>query len=266
MDLQLSGKVAIVTGAGRHIGRQIALTLAQEGTKVAINDYFEDRANSVANEITSAGGEAIGIRADVGNVKDVEAMTKKVLTEFGKVDILVNNAGGIRTEPTAGRVVTYFPESDKTDWHVPLDVYFYGVINCTKAVIGNMVNQRSGKIVCITGDSAKVGEAGRVPMSAARAGVAGFAKALAREVGRYCINVNCVSPGATPDITTQDWQAREKSGEFEKLFKSYPMANGLRRMAMPSDIANMVVFLCSDASIFITGQHISASGGYTMIG
>jgi NAD(P)-dependent dehydrogenase (short-subunit alcohol dehydrogenase family) len=262
MDFQLTGKVAIVTGSGRHIGRQIALTLAQEGAKVVVNDYFEDRAKQTADEIVAAGGEAIGIRSDVRDYNDVNAMVQKAINSYGKVDILVNNVGIPPAEVDQGAIFTPFFKTDKEAWDDEINIGLYAVLNCCRAVLEPMVNQKNGKIVNILSDAGRIGEPGQAVYSAAKAGIAGFSKALAKEVGRYCINVNCVAAGFTPP---EPLLKKMVGDNMEKMLKAYPIGRGLNRVGLPSDIANAVTFLCSDASAFITGQITSVSGGYTMV-
>jgi len=149
MDLGLEGKVAIVTGSGRGIGRQIALTLAEERAKVAVNDYYEDRAKAMADEIKAADGQAMGVKADVTSFEEVTAMVKKVVDEWGRVDILCNNAGnwGILDPSAAAGKMGLFVEMDRTGWEQWLSINLFGNLNCTKAVIEYMVNQQYGKIV-----------------------------------------------------------------------------------------------------------------------
>jgi 2-hydroxycyclohexanecarboxyl-CoA dehydrogenase len=191
-------------------------------------------------------------------------MVKKALSEFGRVDILVNNAGilpaGLRSEA----VIVPFIETDRKAWDSDVDVCLYGAFNCCKVVMGHMVKQKYGKIVSILSDAGRIGEPGQATYSAAKAGIAGFSKALAKEAGRYCVNVNCVSIGSTPP-SDGSWD-KFLADNLDKVIKAYPIGRGLGRLEVPSDVANTVVYLCSDASVFITGQVISVSGGYTMIG
>ena len=270
MDLGLEGKVAIVTGSGRGIGRQIALTLAEERAKVAVNDYYEDRAKAMADEIKAAGGQAMGVKADVTSFEEVTAMVKKVVDEWGRVDILCNNAGnwGILDPSAAAGKMGLFVEMDRTGWEQWLGINLFGNLNCTKAVIDYMVNQQYGKIVNTISDAGRVGEPRQSVYSAAKAGVVGFTKALAKEVGRYCINVNCVAPGATYTETTlgrfEDRTEERKESE-QALYRVYPLARGHQRLGLPSDIANAVTFLASDRAEWITGQVLSVSGGYSMV-
>lgn len=271
MDLGLKDKIAIVTGGGRGIGRQIALTLAEEGAQVAVNDFYEDRAVGVVEEIKKAGGQAIGIQADITNFEQVTSMIKKVANEWGgRIDILCNNAGnaGIVDPAASSGISGKFIEMDHKKWPQWLDVNFFGVLNCTKAVLDYMVNQNYGKIVNTISDAGRVGEPRQSVYSGAKAGVVGFTKALAKEMGSNCINVNCVAPGATyTEATLGRFEERtDKVKEREKnLFRVYPMGRGLQRLGLPSDVANMVVFLTSDRSQWITGQVISVSGGYSTV-
>lgn len=262
MDFGLKDKVAIVTGAGRHIGRQIALTLAQEGAKVGVNDYFADRAKAVAAEIERLGGEAIGIKADVREESEITAMVKEVLDRFGKIDILVNNAGVLPEEASGGNFGLTFAETDRRQWDGTIGVNLYGCLNCTRAVINHMIQQRYGKIVNIISDAGRVGEPRLTTYSAAKAAMVGFTKALAKEVGRYRINVNCVAVGATPQKGTITEVPEEKMRDW---FRMYPMARGWERLGLPSDIANAVAFFASDVSVWVTGQVLSVSGGYSMV-
>lgn len=268
MDLGLKGKVAIVTGAGRGIGPQIAKTLAEEGAKVVVNDLFEDRAEETAKEITAAGGEAIGIKADVTKWEEVEAMVKKAVEKWGKIDILVNNAG---VPPELTPMRPPFAETEPKDWDGVVQINTYGTMHCCRAVIGHMIAQRSGRIVNIISEAGRVGEPGMAAYSGAKAGMVGFTKALAREVARHCINVNCVAAAATPHegqvalmkavgITDEQFQEMQ-----QKMMKSYPLAKGLQRLGQPSDIANAVAFIASDRAPWITGQVLSVSGGFSMV-
>jgi 2-hydroxycyclohexanecarboxyl-CoA dehydrogenase len=283
MDLGLKGRVALVTGAGRGIGRQICLTFAAEGAKVAINDFHLERANEVAGEITKNGGQAIGIKADITKYEDVDAMVKNIIAKWGRIDILCNNAGSWGTagdENVAVAAQTFiapFVKVDRSTWSKWIDISIYGVLNCTKAVLEHMVAQKYGKIVNTISDAGRVGEPNYAVYSAAKAGVVGFSKALAKEVARHSINVNCVSPGTTytPGLSDvaggliqidRDKMPAEQK-EWEKtMYKQYPMGKGLGRLGLPSDLANMIAFLASDRSEWCTGQIISVSGGYTTLG
>lgn len=282
MELGLKGKVAIVTGAGQGIGEQIAKSLAEEGVKVVVNDLFLDRAQKVTGEIKAAGGEAIAVKADVTDSEEVNKMVNKTVSELGRVDILVNNAGVPAPSPEGDPLASqalFFAQTDKSSWEKFVGVNLYGTMNCTRAVIEHMIKQNSGKIVNIISDAGRVGEPRLASYSAGKAGIVGFTKALAKEVGRHCINVNCVSLGATPHPGLEE---REKAligaigippeqleQEMERrraaMVRVYPLARGLGRFGLPSDAANAVVFLASDAAAWITGQVLSVDGGYCMV-
>jgi 3-oxoacyl-[acyl-carrier protein] reductase len=261
MELELKGKVALVTGAGRHIGRQIALTLAQEGAKVVVNDYFMDRAEETANEINKMGGEALGLKADVRSETDIASMVNIALDKFDRIDILVNNAG-VLPEGVGDTVGPKFAESAPKLWTDTVEVNLYGVFNCTKVVISQMIEHKYGKLINIISDAGRVGEPRLATYSAAKAGIVGFCKALAKEVGRYCINVNCIAAGATPQKGTI---TEVKTDQLPLLLKMYPIGQGLQRLGMPSDIANAVAYFASDRAAWITGQVLSISGGYSMV-
>jgi 3-oxoacyl-[acyl-carrier protein] reductase len=278
MDLGLNDKVAIITGAGRGIGRQIALTLAEEGAKVAVNDYYEDRANAVADEIKAAGGQGLGVKADVTNLDEVQAMVKKVVDEWGTVHILCNNAGNAGVAeggPEPGQmptgIVGLFTEMEKKGWDQWININYYGLLNCARSVIDHMIAQNYGKIVTTISDAGRVGERRQSVYSGAKAAQVGFSKALAKELGRYCINVNCVAPGATyTEATFGRFEDREKLPEevqvrLQAVMRVYPLARGHERLGKPSDIANAVAFLASDRAEWITGQVLSVSGGYSMV-
>ena len=273
MDLKLKGKVGLVTGSGRGIGRGIVMTFAAEGAKVGVNDYYEERAEAVAKEIKDAGGEAIAVQADITKAEQVEQMVKKVVDQWGKVDILVNNAGipaGIlETNPFS--VMRTFMESERADWDKWIQLDFGGTLNCCKAVLGYMAKQQYGKIVNIISDAGRVGEPRQVVYSGVKAGIVGFSKALAKEVAQFRINVNCVAPSATGQTFTSQLtgsdnpQTEEQKERLKKVMRVYPLARSLGRLGLPSDLANAVAFLASDAAEWITGQVLSVNGGYCMV-
>lgn len=263
MDLNLSDKVAIVTGGGSNIGRAIALTFAKEGAKVVIAEIDDVQGQKVAREANDLGGKAIVIKTDVTNVDSVTAMVKKTLEQCGKIDILVNNVGW--------GMDRLFIEKPREEWEKEVNINFWGVINCTRAVLDHMIERKYGKIITISSDAGRMGEYREAVYSGCKGGVIAMSKSLARELGRYGINVNVVCPGMTLP------ENPEHIGEFsmwkspmaqlltpevqEKAAKAYP----LRRLGKPQDVANLVVFLASDVASFITGQTISVSGGYTMM-
>ena len=249
MELNLDGKVAIITGGGRGIGRSISLAFAREGSIVVVADRDAETAAAVASEIAGLGGKAIPVQMDVTDEPQVRAVVDRVLAEFGRIDILVNNAGwgGMRL----------FAQSTPQEWNFEINVNLIGVMNCSRAVVQHMIDRRCGKIVSIASDAGKVGEPQSTAYSAAKAGVIAFSKALAKELGPRGINVNTVSPG-----TIETPLALEQLAPvLDKVVKRYP----LRRLGKPEEVANAVVFLASDAASFITGQSLSVNGGYSMV-
>jgi 2-hydroxycyclohexanecarboxyl-CoA dehydrogenase len=262
MDLGISGRVALVTGAGRGIGLEICKALAAEGARVAVNDLFEDRANEGAREVVEAGGDAIGVAGDVTDMESVEAMVRRAVERFGSVDILVNNAGipALTARDAVPSTGGFFASSDKAQWDRTMGLITYGVLNCSRAVIEGMSERRWGRIVNIISDAGRVGEPRLVAYSMAKAGVVGFSKALAKEVGRFCVTVNCVSPATTETDATAEWIR----AQGEQIMRQYPLAKGLNRLGKPSDIANAVAFLASEQAEWITGQVLSVNGGYSM--
>lgn len=261
MDLGLTDRVALVTGAGRGIGRQICLTLAGEGARVAVNDFFLERADKVAQGIREAGGQAIGVAADVTDAESVQRMVQQVVDEFGQLDVLVNNAGIPATHPEDATGGPYFAHSSRADWDRTVDVNIYGVMNCTRAVIEHMCGRQWGRIINVTSDAGRIGEPRLVAYSAAKGSIMAFTKALAKEVGRFCVTVNCVSPATTETEATADWIGAHR----EQMVPQYPMGRGLNRLGRPDDIASAVAFLASERAEWITGQVMSVNGGYSMV-
>lgn len=261
MDLGIKDRVAVVTGAGRGIGRQICLTLGQEGAKVAVNDVFQERADAVAEEIRRAGGQALGVVADVTDLEAVTAMVSRIADEWGAVDILVNNAGLPVSEGSQDAAAgPFFSRSDRAQWDRTMGLITYGALNCSRAVVEGMSERCWGRIISIISDAGRVGEPRLVAYSLAKAGVVGFSKALAKEMGRYCVTVNCVSPGTTETDATAEWIQEQG----ERIMRQYPLAKGLNRLGQPADIADAVAFLASQRAEWITGQVLSVNGGYSM--
>lgn len=253
MDLNLKGKTVIVTGGGRGIGAAIAAGLADEGANVAIADIDEETANKVAGEIAGKGVKSIAVATDVTDPASVAAMVERVESEFGPVDVLVNNAAKLPV------FLTFIEEknSGQTDdfWTKVVDVCYHGVINCTAAVIEGMTERGYGKIVNMASDAGKVGEPRQAVYAGAKGAIIAFTKSIAKETGRYGINVNAVCPS----MTKTEAVSAMLSEEFEKrVVKAYPM----RRLGEPEDIANLVLFLASDRASWITGQAFSVNGGY----
>jgi len=244
--MELEGKVSLVTGASRGIGRAIALKLSSLGSKVAIN-YREGEvaANSVVREIVSQGREAISIKADVADSEAVKTMVQRVSAEWNKIDILVNNAGITRDN-------LLLRMSDK-DWDDVLNTNLRGAYLCTKFALRPMIKQRWGRIISVASIAGLIGNAGQTNYSASKAGIIAFTKSVAREVGSRNITANAVAPGF---IKTQ---MTEKLPDAIK--ESILSMTSLRRFGEPEDVAEVVAFLASDRASYITGQVISIDGG-----
>lgn len=243
----LKDRVALVTGAGRGIGRAIAERLADEGAKVAVLDLDEATARATAEAI---GG--IGLRMDVTDRASVVAAVAEVERRMGPADVLVNNAGWDKAEP--------FVKSTEETWNKVIAVNLTGPIRMTRAVLDGMIERRRGRIVSISSDAGRVGSSGEAVYSAAKAGIIGFSKTLARELARYQINVNVVCPGPTNTPLLAEVGATNP-----KLADALKRAIPFGRIGEPDDIAGAVAFLVSDDAGFVTGQTLSVSGGLTMV-
>lgn len=270
MDLGLKGKVALVTGGGMGVGRAISHVLAREGARLAVNDIVEERAKAVAGEIRSAGGEAIDCAADIIDLSAVSAMVAAIEEQLGPVDILVNNAGVVPERRTGEIGLPTFPEMAPAYWRKIVDLNYYGVMNCVSATVGKMIARNGGKIVSIVSDAGRTGEPRMAVYSGAKAAIIGFSRALAKEMGKHCINVNTVSLSAVaherPIAGFQRPDATVESDEMlRKVLRNYPIGEGLRRLTTPQDAADAVAFLVSDRAAYITGQCLAVNGGFTMI-
>lgn len=258
--LDLNGRVALVTGAGQGVGRQIALHLAAHNAGgVVVNDYVLARAETVAEEIRAAGGKALALQADVSDHANVKAMVAQATAELGPIGVLVNNAGnaGATPSPELGKP---FWESGPEVWNSFIGVNLYGVMNCTAAVIPGMIARNApGRIITIISDAGRWGDASMEPYAAAKAGAAGFMRSVARTLGRFQITANSVAIALTDTPAVQ----RTIGGDQERL-KRQMEKYIIRRPGQPTDIANMVLFLASDASPWITGQVYPVNGGFTL--
>ena len=245
----LDGKVALVTGASRGIGRAIALKLAAEGAKVAINYAGNTaKAEEVKAEIEKNGGEAILVQADVADSAAVETMVNTVVEKFGQIDILVNNAGITRD----GLLM----RMKDADFDAVINTNLKGVFYCTKLVSKLMMKKRSGRIINMASVVGLMGNAGQTNYAAAKAGVIGFSKSAAKELAARGITVNMVAPG----FIDTDMTAAMTDKAKEMTLTGIP----LNRMGTPEDVANAVAFLVSDNASYITGQVINVDGGMVM--
>ena len=246
---RLEGKTALVTGASRGIGRAIALQLAAEGAKVAINFAGNTaKAEEVKAAIESQGGEALLVQADVASAEAVDEMVKKVVDAWGKIDILVNNAGITRD----GLLM----RMKDADFDAVISTNLKGVYNCTKAVSKLMIKQRSGRIVNMASIVGITGNAGQTNYAAAKAGIIGFSKSAAKEFAARGITVNVVAPG----FIETDMTAVLSDNLKEAMLKDIPLG----RIGKPEDIAQAVNFLVSDEAAYITGQVLRVDGGMSM--
>jgi 3-oxoacyl-[acyl-carrier protein] reductase len=250
MDLGLNGRVALVTGAARDVGREIALTLEAEGAAVAVNYRRSGaEADALVAAIAARGGKAKAYQADVTDLTAVQAMIGSIVSDFGGLNILINNAGLVVRQ----RFVDTTPES----WRRQIDTCLYGAIHCCHAAAPHLEAGRNGRIVSVIGDSSRVGESGLAIVAAARAGVVALMKSLARELGPSGTTANAVSLGLVETAHDPAFIAENR----EKLVRLYP----LRRLGLPDDVAPMVALLASPRSGWITGQVLSISGGYSMV-
>ena len=243
----LEGKVVLVTGAGRGMGRAIAQRLVAEGARVAVTDVDEKSAVEVADALDGAAG----FRLDITDAAEVTSRVEEIVAALGPIDALVNNAGWDRMAP--------FLQTDEDLWEQLIDINLRGPIRMTKAVLPQMVERQSGRIVNISSDAGRVGSMGEAVYSACKAGIIGFGKTVAREVARHGITVNAICPGPT-DTPLLESVAEGNDKVIDALKRAIPM----RRLGLPEDIAGAVAFMVSDDAGFVTGQTLSVSGGLTM--
>lgn len=250
MNTGLQGRVALVTGGARDVGREIALALAAQGAAVAVNYHSSAAgAEAVAAEIRAMGGKAIAIGCDIADMQAVRAMVAQTVEALGGLNILINNAGLV--------IRKRFAETTPDEWRRQIDVCLYGTLNCTHAALPHLeAGKGTGRVICLTGDSSRVGESGIAIAAAARAGNIALMKSIARET-RSGTTANALSLGLIE--TAHDPAFIEANRD--KLTKLYP----LRRLGRASDVAPMAALLASDQGGWITGQVISISGGFSMV-
>ncbi|MFZ3101653.1 MAG: 3-oxoacyl-[acyl-carrier-protein] reductase [Desulfitobacteriaceae bacterium] len=247
--MMLDGSVAIVTGAGRGIGRAIALELATAGAIVVVNYASNSvKAEEIVKQITATGGKGMSIQADVSQASEVERLVRTTIEEYGKIDILVNNAGVARDN--------LLLRMKEADWDTVLDINLKSVFLCTKAVCKGMLKQRSGVIINISSVVGISGNAGQANYAAAKAGIFGFTKSMAKELAPRGIRVNAVAPG----YISTDMTAILPEGVKNEIIKGIPLGH----IGSAEEVAKAVLFLVSPAAAYITGQTLSVDGGIAM--
>jgi len=252
--MKLAGKTALVTGAGRGIGRAIALALAREGCQIGVADILPAGAEAVAAEMEGLGVKGLALPVDLTRRAEVERMAGEALAQFGQLDILVNNAGWDR--------MGLFLDTDEDTWDRIIAVNLKAMLYVCKAVLPSMAARGAGKVVNIASDAGRVGSSGEAVYSATKGAVIAFSKALAREMARHRITVNVVCPGLTETPLLQS--LRDQSPKMERILEAVTRATPLGRVATPEEIAGAVVFFASPEADFVTGQTLSVSGGLTM--
>lgn len=264
MDLGLAGKSVIVTGGASNIGRAIVLTYAKENAKITLADLDEEQGEKVAALALEHGAQSVQVvKTDITQLSDVESMVKKTIDKHGGVDILVNNVGWDKLQ--------FFMETTPDFWQKIIQINFIGMLNCTQSVLKPMIQNKGGSIVSISSDASRQGEVREAVYGGMKAATNSFMKTIAKENGRYGVRCNCVCPGVTvpdddeevsPNSMWQDKGAMFTEDQFAKVAKTLP----LKRLGKGEDIARSVVFLSSEAAGYVTGQVLSVSGGYSMIG
>jgi len=242
----LTGHVALVTGAGQNVGAGIARALAAQGAALVVNDFHADRALRVAEEINQAGGQAVAIAFDVTDLAEVIAGFDQATARLGHVDVLVNNAGtGGPTEPMP---MAQFTEMAPDKWAPIIAVNLFGPMNCAKAAIGSMIDRQWGRVITISSGAGQIGmNIGVSPYAAGKAGASGFMRHLAIENAKHGVTVNTISLGLV----------RDGPGMVEALAKTIPVG----RMGTPTDVGALAVYLASDEASWLTGQTIGLNGG-----
>ena len=264
MDMNLKGKSVVVTGGGSNIGRGIVLAFATEGAHITVGDLDDGQAEKVAELARTKGAASVQvIKTDVTDLDQVKAMFKAATDKHGTVDVLVNNVGWDD--------FMFFTQTTPALWQKIIQINYVGVLNCTKCALEIMVPKNAGAIVSISSDASRQGEPREAVYGGVKAAINSFMKTIAKENGRYGIRCNVVCPGVTlpqsgEEVGSTSMWAKADSfftpEQFEKIAKTLP----LRKLGRPEDVANAVVFLASSAAGHITGQVLSVSGGYTMIG
>lgn len=251
---ELKNKTALVTGGAQGIGKAISTAMAAQGANVAIADIDEAVANQTVEDLKRSAGNTMAVKADITDIDKVKQAVAAVRDQFGPVDILVNNAGWDRMIP--------FIKTTPEFWDKVIDINYKGVLNCVHAVLPDMIEKNSGKIITIGSDAARVGSSGEAVYAGAKGAIMAFSKSLAREMARHQITVNVICPGPTDTPLTQ--QMKRESDFAKKILSKMDKIIPLNRLGTPEEIAAAVVFFASREADFITGQILSVSGGLTM--
>lgn len=249
------GKTAVITGGAKGIGRAIGLRLARDGANIGILDIEKERADKTSEEIRELGVKAIALECDVTDYDRVKQAVAEVHGQFGSIDILINNTGIGKSQ--------FFVDTDQALWEKIINVNYKTFLNASHVCIPYMIEQKSGTIVSLGSDAGRVGNSGEVLYCGTKAAIMSSSKALARELARFNIRVNCVSPGPVEtDLLLGLHEAEKGKRIMEAVAKMIPM----KRIGQPEDVADVVAFFVSDDAGYLTGQVLSVDGGLTMIG
>ena len=259
--LDIGGQVALVTGAGKGVGRGIALELAKHNAGgIAVNDFDAGRANEVVEEVRAMGVKAVPAVFDVTDRGAVATVYEKVTAELGAPTILVNNAGNAGPDGTFDLGPPFWDEAPEV-WNKYIATNFYGVLNCCHVALPYMVEAGRGRVVTIVSDSGRVGEPRLAVYAAAKAGAAGFMRSLAKDAGRHGITCNSIALGSIQTMQTpEQFEAYKQTDQYKKAIAQYT----IRRYGQPEDVSGLAAFLCSDRASWITGQTYPVNGGYSM--
>lgn len=260
MDLGVKNKTAFITGGGEGIGKLAAMIMAQDGANVVVADQDQTAVEMVADKVKEHGVKSLAFSLDVTKADQVNEAVQKTVEEMGRIDMLIHIPGRGERKP--------FAKSERADWDFALDLNLFGVLNSAKAVLDQMINQKSGSMAFTVSDAGKVGELNNPIYSAAKGGVIAFSKSLAREMGRYNIRANCVALSAmnTPGgLKLRQVFADRYKSTVESIEKKILANYAIRRFGEPQDAANALCFLVSERASWITGQALSVNGGFSMV-
>ncbi|MFH0813871.1 MAG: SDR family NAD(P)-dependent oxidoreductase [Pseudomonadota bacterium] len=253
--MSINGKTAIVTGGAQGIGRAIAMRLAKDGANIGLLDIKKDVADKTAEEIRKLGVDALAIECDVTDYGKTKEAGATVHRKYGSIDILINNAGIDKSQ--------FFVDTDQALWDKIINVNYRSFLNVTHVCIPYMIEQKSGNIVSLGSDAGRIGNSGEVLYCGTKAAIMASSKALARELARFNIRVNCVSPGPVQTALLEGLHEGEKG---KRIMEAVAQMIPMKRLGVPEDVADVVSFFASEDSRYLTGQILSVDGGLTMIG